>query len=297
MKKINYFFAGFLFLLLLSACKGGGTNNRQTADISDKTVSDSGNIKKALGYVYYLFPSPAEVLTAINEGGLVYEPQLLNSIEKREKYVKPNDQYLNLGVYVADLSYCALFGRNNDAVIYLETIKRMSDEVNLSAEINNEFIDKVKNKENNIDSLEVITSELFFKIVNDLEANNRQNDVAVISTGAYIECLYLSVNIVKKYSKDNLIIRKIAEQKHAFNNLYQYCKKHISIEDMSNSFSYLKQIYDTYGQFSEQKEKVKVKEEQNYHLTISGGNTTVITEAEFKLFKENITKIRNSITK
>lgn len=297
MKKLNYFFVGFLFLLLLSACKGGGTNNKQTADISDKTASDTNNIKKALGYIYYLFPSPAEIFTTINEGGLVYEPNLLNSIENREKYVKPNDQFLNLGVYVADLSYCVLFGRNNDAVVYLETIKRMSDDVNLSAEINNEFIEKVKEKDNTVDSLVIIANEFFFKIFNDLENNSRQNDVAIISTGAYIECLYLSVNNVKKYSENNLVIHKIAEQKYAFNNLYQYCNKHISNKEMVKSFSYIKQINDAFRKFSEKKEKIKVKEDSKNRLIISGGNTPTISEAEFKAFKENITKIRNAITK
>jgi hypothetical protein len=282
---------------LISACKGRGTDIKKPADASDIKALDSSSIKKALRNVYFMFPSPVEILTAINQGGLVYKPELLNSIENREKYVKPNDQYLNLGVYLADFSYCALFARNNDAEVYLETIKKLSDEVSLSTEIDKGLIEKVKNKVNTVDSLVKITDEFFFKVVNDLEGNYRHNDVAIISIGAYIECLYLSINNVNKYSEESLLIRKIAEQKYAFNILYQYCKKHISNEDLIKSFSYIKQINDAFGQFSEHKEMVKVKKVGNSRLLISGGSTSVVTEAEFKAFKKNITKIRNSITK
>jgi len=297
MKKKIYFFVGFLAILLLSSCKGRGVDNKQPNDLSNDMASDSNNIKKTLRNVYYLFPSPAEILSAINQGGLVYEPEFLNSTEKSEKYVKPNDQYLNLGIYIADLSYCALFARNNDAEAYLETIKRMSDELSLSTEINKELIEKVKEKANSMDSLVKITDEFFYKAVNEMEGNNRQNDVAIVSIGAYIECLYLAVNQVKKYSRDNLIIQKIAEQKYAFNILFLYCMKHISGEELTKSFYYIKQINDAFGKFSEHKEKVNVKKEGSSRLIISGGNTSVATEAEFISFKENIIKIRNSITK
>jgi hypothetical protein len=297
MKKMNYYFVGFLFLLLLSSCNGGITENKQSAVQSADSTTDIRDIKNVLKNTYYLFPSPVEVMVAVNQGGLVFEPKLMNSLEKREKYVKPNDQYLNIGVYLADLSYCAIFGRNSDAENYLETIKRLSDDVSLSSEINNDLMEKVKNNENSVDSLIKISNEFFFKIVNDLEQNNRQNDVAVISTGAYIECLYLSVNLVKKYSANNLIILKIAEQKHAFGNLFKYSQKHISYQDLTKYFAYLKQINDDFGKFSEQKENVNVKEDAKHRLLISGGNITVISEAEFKAFKESITKIRNSITK
>jgi hypothetical protein len=297
MKKINYYFIGFLFLLLLSNCNGGVTENKQTVAQSVDSASGVKDVKDVLKNTYYLFPSPVEVMVAINQGGLAFEPKLMNSLEKREKYIKPNDQYLNIGVYLADLSYCAIFGRNSDAENYLETIKRLSDNVSLSSEINNDLIDKVKNNENSVDSLIKITNEFFFKIVNDLEQNNRQNDVAVISTGAYIECLYLSANLVKKYSNNNLVILKIAEQKHAFDNLFKYAQKYVSYQDLTKYFSYIKQINDAFGKFSEQKENVNVKEDAKHRLLISGGNITVISEAEFKAFKENITKIRNSITK
>ncbi len=294
--KINYIIGGFLFILLLSTCKGGCNGNKHRL-LSDYSTSDSSKIVKAVSNIYYLFPSPTEILTTIKEGGLLYNPELLNSNDKREKYIKPNDQYLNLGIYLADFSYCTVFGRNNEAEYYLSSIRHMSDEAMLSTEINNEFIEKLEYKDNSLDSLMKISDEFFYKVIDNLENNNRQNDVAVISTGAYIECLYLSVNNIKKYSSQNLIIRKITEQKFAFNNLYHYSKKYISTADLVKSFSYIEQIKNSFGQFNVLEEKVRVREEGKDHIIISGGNTTVFTEAQFNLFKEKITKIRNSITR
>jgi hypothetical protein len=276
-------------------CKGGCNLNQKK--LSDDSNSDSNKIKRAISNVYYLFPSPSEILTTIKEGGLVFHPELLNSNDKREQYIKQNDQYLNLGVYLADFSYCCIFGRNNEAEYYLASIRHMSDEVMLSTEINNQFIEKLEYKDNSIDSLMAISDEFFNKIINNLENNNRQNDVAIISIGAYIECLYLSVNNVKEYSSQNPIIRKITEQKFAFNNLFKYSQKYLSREDIAKSFSYIAQINDAFGEFSKFEGNVRVKEDSKYHLIITGGKTTVFTEAQFNSFKGSIIKIRKTITR
>jgi len=296
MKKTNLFYIGFLSLLILAGCVGGG-GNKQLTGISNEIQADSDNIKITDSDVFYLFSSPVEILTIINQDSLMFDSKYLNSVEKREKYIKAYDQYLNIGVYLADLSYCSVFARSKEADDYLETLKRMCGEVNLSTEINIELIEKLKGNVNSIDTLIKYTDMYFYKVINDLEKNNRQNEAAIISIGAYIECLYLSVNLVNKYSENNLIILKIAEQKHAFTNLYHYCKQFISNKDLINSFAYLEQINNNYSQFKEIKERVKVKKEGDNHLIISGGITTVISESEFKLFKKNISEIRNSITK
>ncbi len=296
MKNITYFFVGFLFLLILSTCKGRQNEIKKTSEISYETKSDN-NIRKVFENIYYLFPSPSDFLLAIDMESLEYKPEMLNSIEKREKYVKPSDQYLNLGVYIADLSYCALFGRNNDAENYLETIKRMSDDVNLSTEINKDLFEKLKDKVNSGDSLTKIINDFFSKVIYDLEVNNRQYDLTIITTGAYIECLYLSANNVNEFKEDNPIIQRIVEQKFAFNNLYKYCQKYVSNDDLIKSLFYIKEVNDALGKFSGVEEELEVKKESNNHLTISGGSTVIVTENHFISFKEKITKIRNSIIK
>lgn len=296
MKNITYFFVGLLFLLIISACKGRQNEIKKSSEISYETKSDN-NIRKVFENIYYLFPSPSDFLLAIDLESLEYNPELLNSIEKREKYVKPSDQYLNLGVYIADLSYCSLFGRNNDAENYLETIKRMSDDVKLSTEINKDLFEKLKDKVDSGDSLAKIINDFFSKVIYDLEVNNRQYDLTIITTGAYIECLYLSANNVTEFKEDNPIIQRIVEQKFAFNNLYKYCQKYVSNEDLTKSLFYIQEVNDAFGKFSGVEEKLEVKKESNNHLVISGGSTVIVTENQFISFKEKITKIRNSIIK
>jgi hypothetical protein len=297
MKKTNLFLTGFLFFLLLSACKNGSIDSKTKTDISYDSISEFNKFKKVVENIDYLLPSPADFLSTISQGDLKYDPKLLNSIEKKENYVKKSDLYLNFGVYITDFSYCALFDRKNDAENYLETIKRISDEVNLSTEIDKELIEKINAQVNTKDSLAKITDEFYFKIVNNLESNKRQDDLAIIITGAYIECLYLSVNNVKEYSDNNLIIQRIAEQKYAFNNMFKNCQKYISSDDLMKSYPYLKQINDAFGQLSKIDEILEVKKDDDNHLLISGGSIIVFTEIEFMSFKDKIIKIRNSITK
>ena len=297
MNKMKYILAATIVLFLLASCNGGKTDIKQPSIVSGISLSDSFITNESLENIYYMFPSPANVLTTIKEGGLVYESSLLNSVENREKYVKPSDQCLNLGVYLADLSYCALFSRNSDAQRYLETIKRMSNGLNLGSVINKGIIDKLKDKNYSVDSLVNLSDEFFFKLVADLEDNNRHNELAIISVGAYIECLYLSTNCIKNTKENKLIQNKIAEQKSVFNNLYMYCKKYIPSEELKKTFSYIEQINDAFGQFSQQKNDVKVTAKSKNQLTFSGGDTPAVKDSEFIKFKESITNIRMSITK
>jgi hypothetical protein len=297
MKKNNSLIIGVFCIVSFSTCKFANNSAKNSTVNSDLMEYDTSYVKNALGNVYYLFPSPSEMLSAINQGGLSFKPEFMNSNYNREKYIKANDRFLNLGIYITDLSYCALFARNNRAEDYLETIKKLSFDVNLSSDIIKELINKVKLNVNSVDSLALITNDFFFKIVSDLEEHNRQNDVGIITTGAYIECLYLAVNQVDVYSKDNIIIKNITEQKYAFSNLYNYCNKHIPKEEMEKNFAYIKQIDDAFGRFYELKNKLNVAVDGKYHRTISGGHTIIISEAEFVTFKKNINKIRNSITK
>ena len=298
MKKIISVFIGLLFLSFLIQCKRDSTDSKNATDFSVEKIIDNYNIKKGFENIYYLFPSPAQILSAIKEEGFMYKPELLNSSEKKEMYIKSNEQYLNLGVYIADLSYCALFERNNDAEKYLETIKQMGNKLDLSTKIFEEIITKLNNNLNEPDSILKITNEFFFSVINDLEENNRQIDVIIITTGAYIECLYLSVNNIEKYSEDNIIIQKIAEQMYTFNNLFDYSKKYVSNDDLMKSLSYIEEINTIFKLLNKKEEKLKVKKDGDHHIVISGGEKLSFSdETKFISFKENLNRIRNSITK
>lgn len=297
MRIVNYFSGFLVALLLLSACQQVGPGSQAANNLSDTMLSDISNVKKAISDVYYLFPSPKEIISVINKGKIVFDPSLMNSVQNSIKYIKSNDQYLNIGVYLSDLSYCAVFNRGKQSEAYLSVLQNMLNDVNLSFDISNELIERIKDNSSSVDSLAKLSDEYFYKTIGTLEENNRHNDAAIISIGAYIECLYLSVNLVKEYSHDNMIVQKIAEQKGAFNNLFQYSKKYMTNQDLMESYQYIKQINDLYGKFRELETKVEVKNEGESHLVISGGNTTVISESEFKEFKKTLNEIRMKITK
>ena len=109
--------------------------------------------------------------------------------------------------------------------------------------------------------------------------------------------MYLTVNQIDRYSKDNLIVQKISEQKHAFNILYQYSKKYISKEDMMKSFSLIQEVNDAFDRLSPEDEKIEIEIDSINHIMINGGGVIISSEAKFISFKENINRIRKSITK
>lgn len=294
-KSSSIFFVLLLFIIV--ACNGGRSDKNQKKSQSFETSADIVNLKQSLDNIYFLFPSPAEVLFTINEGGLVYNPKLINLTERKEMYVKSNEKYLNLGIYMADLCYCALFKRVAEVENYLETIIKLSDELRLSNSVKKDLIEKIKEDVNSIDSINKITNDFYFNVINDLEANERQKDVILITTGAYIECLYLTINQVNKYSKNNLIIQKIIEQKNAFNILYMYSKKHSPKEELTQLNSLLQEINDAFSQLSPDDEEIEIVKDSINHIMVNGGNAVVAEEKEFIKFKERVCEIRQTITK
>ena len=150
--------------------------------------------------------------------GIHYNQQLLNPIENIQKYTTSSDIALNLGVYGVDLSYTKIFGQNEKTLLYISTIRKLSQQLGIPEE---QFVSAFKDIEKNVsnkDSLSKYVNELYSQADKFLKENDRHVTAALVILGGWTETLYLATQIVDKDNKP-ILSERIAVQKYSLNSL------------------------------------------------------------------------------
>jgi hypothetical protein len=128
-----------------------------------------------------------------------------------------------------------------------------------------------------------------------LRNTGQEKTLAVISTGSYIEGMYLSLNLVGNYDSYKETVRKIVEQKHAFKNLTFFARQYKEDQNVSYSLDRLDEINSFFDQLPLEKKETKVSRSKEHNLVIEGGEKVIITNKDFKELKSTIDTIRAEI--
>jgi hypothetical protein len=274
------------------ACNGGGSEN---GDNLQDSLSNSDDFESL---TIYGIPSPESLFSFIKDGKLKFSKEVLNPTNNIDSYIDTRSKELNFGIYSADLAYVASFNKYQESVDYLNTVRTLSDEIDISAVFDQNLIGRIDNIIDDKDSLLKVTSDSYINIVRYLESNNRKKSLALIATGGWVETNYVVVNLLDSYKQDPKIIDLLASQKHVFVNLYstlEQLKPDESIQKTINDLAPLKTFYES---LEVQKDETTDNTKKSDDKIVVGGNAKIImTEDQFKTLKKEITTIRNKITK
>jgi hypothetical protein len=296
--KVKYSIFLLLCLIISGAwgCRQKTANSGGQGKESQEQNVDTSLINSQMTEVYYRFPSPNEVFNFVKDAGLKYQPGLINPAANADKYLESRSQSLNLGVYAADLAYIVIFGKSRETMAYFIAIQTLTDKTRIKSAYDQSLIKRIEKNLNNLDSLREISTKSYYSIVDHLVENGKEKTLALISSGAYIECLYIALSSAPKYSEKNLLIQRIAEQKYAFDNLYSYVEQYKQDENASITLDYLRQIKVIFDELKEQAGQTKVKQNANGSYNFEGGNKLIITEAQYALLKTKVLEIRKKMT-
>ena len=290
-------------LSLMTSCKSG--NQKAPGSIDEQEAGEIINRLETIKQVYHLCPSPAEMLSVIDVSGLSYEGDLLNPVENADQYLDSRSKTLALGIYITDLAYAALFGRHEETLDYLETVRAVAEDIRVTGAINDELIQKAKNNVEYLDSLFGISNEAFINMLFFCERNNRPNTIIMLSSGAFIESLYLAVNLVDDYENAGYILQHLADQKYAIDNLMVFGESLSSsdpnITAVMEELRPLKEIYDGLetggGEVSVKSGNQTGSEQVPKKLVIGGGESKspTLSSEDFKNLKEETIRIRTNM--
>lgn len=288
----------FIFLIMLITLSSTffiscENTSKKNTDEDDTTTTQ---LTKDETRFFYLVPSPEDLFEFTSDQELIFNPDILNPDNNVEKYIDTKSKEINFGIYAADLAYCAAFSKSQETVEYLHIVRSLSDKIGISAAFDESLIKRIENIDDNKDSLKTVSSDTYYDIVKFLDKNERTSTLALISTGGWIESLYIVSNLITKYQENSVSIQRIADQKIIFSNLILYLEQNQENESVSTTLEQILPI----KQIFEELEVVTVENTNNANTDgkiVVGGNTKIkITEAQFKKLKETIAKVRNNIT-
>jgi len=290
-------------MLLAFACQSG--QKKSPVLIQDVEGEASGAGLESLNQVYHLYPSPAEMLSVIDMTDVAYDGSLLNPTEKADQYLDSKSKSTNLGVYMADLAYAALFGRHEEALDYLETVKMLAEEININEAVDESMVEKARKNVEYLDSLYNISNDAFINILSFCERNDRSNTVVMLSAGALIESLFFAVHMIDDFQTADLLMQHLADQKYTLENFMMFATS-IESDDpvVVSTIMDLDEIRKIYEGIKAGTGGVTIKaandqeEGQPKKLVIGGSGEASqpsMTEDEFVALKAAVIALRNNI--
>jgi len=288
-------FIPVLMVLLFLGCKPDNRNtNQQTGfqEIVQKDPSQKDDVP-----VYYRFPSAREMLNYIKNDALVYQTNLINSTENLREYTSTRSKTLNLGVYLADFSYMILFDRTRKAREYFNAIVELTSDLRISIPEEDEIIQRVSDNLHNPDSLISISDDYQSYIIDYLIQTDKEKTLAVLSTGSYIEGLYITLNMIADYEKNKKTLEKIAEQKYAFNNLVGFAKAFPEDVHTKYAIQQLEIINQHFSQLPVVTDETQSERIDSSRMIFKGGNQINISKSQFIELRKEVTEMRAEIVK
>jgi hypothetical protein len=212
---IYWLLTGLLIILINSSCR----NEKHRNSSSGISVNmDSTYLKLIYAEAIFTIPSPNQTLVLLKETNTEFNPELLSSALKLEKYNTTFKKSLVLGVLGADISYLYLYSQKEIALHYLDNIHSLLENLEITKPFQPAFFKKIEENFGNNDTVLIYLSELYRKCDEYLKYNDRNEIGTLIIAGGWIESFYI---LTKLYSKtnDKRLFTLILYQKEIINNL------------------------------------------------------------------------------
>ena len=289
MRKISSLF----LVLIVFACGPGKKSDEQAfLDSLDNLTLDAPMIsEEVIADIIQQVPSPLEISYLLKDAGTQYDFDILNSPNNSSNYNSNFTKAINLGIYGTDLGYANIYEENQDAILYLNSIKGLANDLSIGQFFDFGTIARLATNSKNLDSLLLITTQNFNSINGYLQENQRSNLSVLILTGGWLEALHITCEVAEKNPSNEKLIEKIGEQKIILDNIKlmlgfytqdpNIADFHKDILKLEKAFEQIEIIY-TYAE--------PTMEEVNGILMVKDNSTTTIN-----ITKENVDAIKQQV--
>ncbi len=230
--------------------------------------------------VLYSMPSPFELASLLKNSGATFNKELINSPDNVSKYTTSKSRALNLGIYGADLSYASIFAQTQEALKYLNCVKKLTEDLGISQAFNSETMDRVnktmqkKNDTERDDELQQIVSEAYLTANAFLKDNERAKTASLILAGGWVEGLYIAASLSKKAEKNTDLLNMIAEQKFSLENLVALLEAYQDDQQVAEVLKDMNELMAIYSKVEESATAtVEVKTDTATNVTEVGGDS------------------------
>jgi hypothetical protein len=198
----------------------------------------------------YPLPTSANVIKMLTQLEVGYIIGISNPVANTKKYFSSTTRAINLGVYGADLSYATLYNIQQEVINYLDAIRSLSNELNMSKIYNEELYNKMKQNFDNRDVLVKILTDAFNETYSYLSENDQQSLALLVVGGAWVEGMYITTHVSEAAYQVAGISGVILEQKKSFEVFLEITKPYASdpsVSDFVKLLEPVKKVYEGIG--------------------------------------------------
>lgn len=204
----------------------------------------------------HMLPSPLQIAELLKSSGLTYIGDLTNSKENVAKLNTKYDQKLNFGVYSADMAYCLMNNQTQESINYLKSLKDLSEKLWMTDILNSIGLsERLEANIGNEDSLTYIMADMQMGMDDYLDENNMGSTGVVIFAGAWIETMYLGVQ-VNNAEKNERLITRLSEQAIVLDALIKSIKQTDVDNEYRELITDLESINVFFNAFDEDSEEI-----------------------------------------
>lgn len=271
------------------------TENVETPKIDEPKEVVISPATKVDGAMFSI-PSPIQLGGIIKKSGAPYNKDLLNNPKNSDQYVDLVSQSLNLGVYGADLGYCALYDKQQESIGFMKSAQGLSEILGISDAFDMVTIQAIERNLDNKDSLLYVISNSYRKADDFLQTSDRKHIGALVIVGGWIESLNFAGALGKENKTDN-IVDMIGMQKHTVNTILdKMLERYVAEPGVEEVYNDLDDIRMSFEKVNIKYEFVKPNVNKEKKVTTIKSKTSVeMTDEVFKEIVEKIAALRAKI--
>lgn len=240
----------FLVLGLIGCNSGTGNKKTENQKLKTNEAQQKDKIEKEITKNVYPLPTSAEVIKMLTDLEVGYIIGISNPPENSKRYYTSAKRSINLGVYGADLSYATLYNISQEVIDYMDVIRNIANDLNMSKIYNAPLYDSIKKNFDNKDRLVKILTDAFNDTYAYMDANDQQNLALLVVGGAWVEGMYLTTHVSEAAYQVAGISKVLIEQKKSFELYLDLTKPYMEdpmIKDFVNTLDPIKKVYSGLG--------------------------------------------------
>jgi hypothetical protein len=235
-------------ILIFSVSGLGSCKNRsEKKDQKKMELNEVDTIKSEIEKNVYPLPTSADVIKTLSELEVGYILGISNPVENTKKYFTSASKAINMGGYGADLSYATLYNIQQEVINYLNAIRSLANELNMSKIYDETLYSRIKDNFDNRDELVSILTEAFSSTYAYLSENDQQTLALLVVGGAWVEGMYLTTHVSEAAYQVAGIAKVLIEQKESFNLFLDITKPYLEdpdIKEFVNTLEPIRKVYE-----------------------------------------------------
>lgn len=290
-----------LSIIAIAGCRQGGRGEGRKADQESISGADATlyeDLKQA-EKIFYSLPSPLESAMLIKSAGAQFDDDLLNPVENANNYSTNRTMALNLGIYTCDLSFASLYDQTQLIINYMNAAKKMADGLGILDAISDEDIERLESNIHDRDVIMEIVSQTYLNSNSYLDENGQPAIAAIVLTGAWIEGLFISTQLVDQKDLDgNKLVGRIIDQKLSIGNLVSLLEEnqgHPAVDELIIQVGRIRTIFD---KITLTATPVTTEFDQESNVTLLKSEVSSdLTPEVFNQLASTVAEIRNNLIK